>query len=175
MKPSRINRQEIGQCSVYLGMDITLPPHGRCPVRATGGSLPCGRYLLTPLNGNKERSKCLMVLRVKPTPTRFPTNSLYTPMDNTPLHSKSSGATRVVVGVFGQILDSEFENYTSAFEETFMGAMRTHNLWMTPKEHVLVHHVPEYNIVIFLHILSCFAVSRSPTTSVYMGILSSFQ
>ncbi len=31
-----------------------------------------------------------MVLRVKPTPTRFPTNSLYTPMDNTPLHSVSS-------------------------------------------------------------------------------------
>ncbi len=28
-----------------------------------------------------------MVLRVKPTPTRFPTNSLYTPMENTPLHS----------------------------------------------------------------------------------------
>ncbi len=28
-----------------------------------------------------------MVLRVKPTPTRFPTNSLYTPMDKTPLHS----------------------------------------------------------------------------------------
>ncbi len=31
-----------------------------------------------------------MVLRVKPTPTQFPTNSLYTPMDNTPLHSISS-------------------------------------------------------------------------------------
>ncbi len=31
-----------------------------------------------------------MVLRVRPTPTRFPTNSLYTPMDNTPLHSRSS-------------------------------------------------------------------------------------
>ncbi len=31
-----------------------------------------------------------MVLRVKPTPTWFPTNSLYTPMDNTPLHSISS-------------------------------------------------------------------------------------
>ncbi len=31
-----------------------------------------------------------MVLRVKPTPTRFPTNSLYTPMGNTPLHSISS-------------------------------------------------------------------------------------
>ncbi len=27
-----------------------------------------------------------MVLRVKPTPTRVPTNSLYSPMDNTPLH-----------------------------------------------------------------------------------------
>ncbi len=25
-----------------------------------------------------------MVLRLKSTPTRFPTNSLYTPMDNTP-------------------------------------------------------------------------------------------
>ncbi len=31
-----------------------------------------------------------MVLRVRPTPTRFPTNSLYTPVDNTPLHSISS-------------------------------------------------------------------------------------
>ncbi len=25
-----------------------------------------------------------------------------------------------------------------------MGAMRTHNLRMTPKVHVLVHHIPEY-------------------------------
>ncbi len=49
-----------------------------------------------------------------------------------------------MVGIFGQILDPEFENDTNAFEETFMGAMRTHNLWMTSKEHVLVHHVPEY-------------------------------
>ncbi len=31
-----------------------------------------------------------MVVRVKPTPTRFPTNSLYTPMCNTPLHPISS-------------------------------------------------------------------------------------
>ncbi len=54
------------------------------------GSLPCGRYLLAPLNGNKEGSKCLMVLRVKHTPTRLPTNSLYTPMNSTPLHSISS-------------------------------------------------------------------------------------
>ncbi len=28
-----------------------------------------------------------MVLRIKHTPTLLPTNSLYTPMDNTPLHS----------------------------------------------------------------------------------------
>ncbi len=54
---------------------------------ATGGSLPCGSYFLASLTGNKERSKGHMVLRVKPTPTRFPTNSLYTPMGNTPLHS----------------------------------------------------------------------------------------
>ncbi len=31
-----------------------------------------------------------MVLRVRPTPTRFLTNSLYTPVDNTPMHSKTS-------------------------------------------------------------------------------------
>ncbi len=31
-----------------------------------------------------------MILRGKATPTRFPTNSAYTPMDNTPLHSISS-------------------------------------------------------------------------------------
>ncbi len=39
---------------------------------------------------------------------------------------------RAVVGVFGQILDTETENDISTFEETFMGAMRTH---------ILVHDV----------------------------------
>ncbi len=62
--------------------------HGCCPVRATGGSQLRGRYLLASLTGNREGS--LMELRVKPTPTRFPTNSLYTSMSNTPLHSMSS-------------------------------------------------------------------------------------
>ncbi len=38
---------------------------GCCPVRATGASLPCGRYLLAPLTG----SVGVMVLRVKSTPT----------------------------------------------------------------------------------------------------------
>ncbi len=33
-------------------------------------SLSCGRYLLASLTGNKEGSKGIMVLRVKPTPTR---------------------------------------------------------------------------------------------------------
>ncbi len=51
---------------------------------------------------------------------------------------------RVMVGVFGQILDPGFENDISTFKEKFMGAMRTHNPRMTPKVHVLVHHVPEY-------------------------------
>ncbi len=54
------------------------------------GSLPSGRDLFAPLTGDKEGNKGLMVPRVKPTPTRFPTNSLYTPMDDTPLHSISS-------------------------------------------------------------------------------------
>ncbi len=51
------------------------------------GLLPCGHYLLAHLTGNKEGSKGLMALQVKPTPTRFPTSILYTPMDDTPLHS----------------------------------------------------------------------------------------
>ncbi len=51
--------------------------HGRSQDEATGGSLPCGRYYLAPLTGNIEGSKGLMVLRVKPIPTRFPSNSLY--------------------------------------------------------------------------------------------------
>ncbi len=49
-----------------------------------------GRYLLASITGNTKGNNCVVVHRVKPTPTRFPTNSLYTPMRNTPLHSISS-------------------------------------------------------------------------------------
>ncbi len=45
------------------------------------------RYILAPLPVNKEGYKGLMVLRVKPTPTRFATHSLYTPVGSTPMHS----------------------------------------------------------------------------------------
>ncbi len=55
------------------------------PYHGGGGLLPCGSYLLAPLTGNKKGSKGLTLLQVKPTPTRFPTNNLYTPMDNTPI------------------------------------------------------------------------------------------
>ncbi len=41
----------------------------------------------TLFTGNKKRNKELMVLRVRPAQTRFPANSLYTPVENTPLHS----------------------------------------------------------------------------------------
>ncbi len=51
---------------------------------------------------------------------------------------------RVAVGVFGQIVDPETKDNVSTFEETFMGAMRTQNLMMTPKVHMLIHNVPEY-------------------------------
>ncbi len=51
---------------------------------------------------------------------------------------------RVVVGVFGQILDAGLENDLSTFKENFKGAMRTHNPRMTPKVQLLVHHVPQY-------------------------------
>ncbi len=82
--------------SLYTPMDntplhsILCVCHGCSPICATGGSLPCGRYLLAPLTGNKDGSMGLMVLQVKPTPTRFPTNSLYTPIDNIPSCSISS-------------------------------------------------------------------------------------
>ncbi len=51
---------------------------------------------------------------------------------------------RVVVGVFGQIVDPETKDNVSKIEETFMGAMRTQNPRMTPKVHMLIHNVPEY-------------------------------
>ncbi len=44
---------------------------------------------------------------------------------------------RVVAVVFGQNLYLRVENDISAFEETFMGAMPTHNPKMTPNVHVL--------------------------------------
>ncbi len=48
--------------------------------RHRGSLLPYGRYLLAPLTGNLEESILAMVLRVRPTPTRFPTNILFTPL-----------------------------------------------------------------------------------------------
>ncbi len=66
------------------------------------------------------------------------------PPSDPPLVECLEALHRVVVGVFGQIVDSETENDIDAFEETFMGAMRIHNPWMTPKVHMLIHHVPEY-------------------------------
>ncbi len=47
--------------------------HKYCPVRATGNSLPCERYLLAPLIGTKEESKEQMV--VVPGPTYGPPSS----------------------------------------------------------------------------------------------------
>ncbi len=54
------------------------------------GTLPCGRYLLFPLSGNKEVSKELTVLRVRPTPVRLTISILYTTMDSMPLQSMLS-------------------------------------------------------------------------------------
>ncbi len=48
-----------------------------------------------------------MVLQVKPTLTRFPTNSLCTPIDNTPLHIKCMPPVgQVVVVVMMMVVDS---------------------------------------------------------------------
>ncbi len=48
-----------------------LRSRGCCPVRATGCSLPCGRYYLAPLTGNKEENKELLVPHVRPTPKQL--------------------------------------------------------------------------------------------------------
>ncbi len=66
------------------------------------------------------------------------------PPSDPPLVGGLIAVHRVVVGVFGQLLDPETENDVSTIEETLMEAMRTHNPRMTPKVHVLAHHVPEY-------------------------------
>ncbi len=66
------------------------------------------------------------------------------PPSDPPLVECLEALHRIVVGVFGQILDPETENDISTFEETFLGAMRTHNPRMTPKVHMLIHHEPEY-------------------------------
>ncbi len=58
------------QWATLVGSVVNPPrSHGCCPIRATGGSLPCGRYLLAPLTANQEGSKGLEVQRVKPTLT----------------------------------------------------------------------------------------------------------
>ncbi len=43
-----------------------------------------------------------MVLRVKPTPTQFPTNSLYTPIGNTLLHYSLLGLLLMPPGFVAQ-------------------------------------------------------------------------
>ncbi len=66
------------------------------------------------------------------------------PPSDPPLVECLEAFHRVVIGVFGQLLDPVFENDIITFEEKFMGAMQTHNPRMTSKAHMLIHHVPEY-------------------------------
>ncbi len=50
----------------------------------------------------------------------------------------------VLVGVFGNILDNEFENGVRILKEEVVEALRTHNLRMTTKVRVLVQQAPKY-------------------------------
>ncbi len=66
------------------------------------GPLPHWRNVLAPFTGNKEKSKGIVVLLVRPTLTRFPANILHTPMDKTlsfDAKCDASGASAVVVVV----------------------------------------------------------------------------
>ncbi len=65
------------------------------------------------------------------------------PLSDPPLVECPEASHRVVVGVFGQIVDPETKDNVSTFEETIMGATRTQNPRMTPKVHMLIHNVPE--------------------------------
>ncbi len=49
------------------------------------------------------------------------------PPSDHPLVECLNALHRVLVGVFGEILDPEFENDMNTFKEKFMGAMLTHN------------------------------------------------
>ncbi len=60
----------------------------------------CDRIELTSVPVNKEEGNGLMVLCVRPTLSRFPTNILHTPMDCTPLFSK----TRLIIPVGAEML-----------------------------------------------------------------------
>ncbi len=79
--------------------------HGCCPVRATWGSLPRGRDLLVLLlTRNKEASKELMVLRVRPILILFPTNIIPRrtahPCFQNQMYAALVGATIVVTVVW---------------------------------------------------------------------------
>ncbi len=50
----------------------------------------------------------------------------------------------VVAGVFGYILDPEFESNANVFKENFVETMRPHKPRVTPEQHVLIHHVRMY-------------------------------
>ncbi len=54
--------------------------HACCLVRATKDSQTCQRYFLASITGSSKENKGLMVFRVRPIPTRFPTNILNTPV-----------------------------------------------------------------------------------------------
>ncbi len=71
---------------------------------------------------------------------------------------------RVVVGIFGQIVDPETKHDVSTLEETSMGAMRTQNPRMTPKVHMVIHNVPKY--------VRRIAASLGPTSEQVLEIFS---
>ncbi len=66
------------------------------------------------------------------------------PLSDPPLVECLEMFHRVVVGVFGQIVDPETKDNVSTIEEMFMGAMRTQNPRMTLNVRMLIHNVPEY-------------------------------
>ncbi len=98
---------------------------GCCPIHATGGSLlPCGRYLLASLTGNREGSKGIRVLRVKPTPTWFPTNSPYTQMDSAPLHMYND----CFVDCKTELIVLRLSAHSTLFSEAMHSATKRHHM-----------------------------------------------
>ncbi len=51
---------------------------------------------------------------------------------------------KVVEATFGHVLSSNYEEVISQFGVSFTTIMSTFHISMTPKIHVLVHHIPQF-------------------------------
>ncbi len=86
LTPETVGRICVGKI-VHLGRT-----HECCLARTRRGSLPCRRYILTPLTGNEEGGFGLVVIRERRKSTPILTNIHLTPADSKLLHPHGDGS-----------------------------------------------------------------------------------